>query len=129
MHLQAEADVEAVGDDPLCQLLGVEQAMRAVAPAGCIFAERRREDDGARALLQPMLGRKLAREIVVLAAGENKFHFVIRAQRREIIRPEGAALARTRTLYVHDLVDRARHSLEGALAAGFQQDRVPASEQ
>ena len=76
-----------------------------------------------------MLAREVARKFVVFTRGNDELDLVAPCERREILHPEFAALARAGALHVDDLVDFFRHVFERTFAAGFNQHGVTARKQ
>ena len=65
MNLQAQPCRYIIGEHPLRQLLGIEQAMRRVAGASRVFAKGRRKQDRVDPLAKPMLRDEIPRKLVV----------------------------------------------------------------
>src|SRR4051794_20995023 len=68
-----------------------------------------------------MPAREVARELVIAAATDHKFDFVVRLQDFEIFDMESVALTRVRTLHINDLHNTSRNPLQWPFAAGFDQ--------
>src|SRR5580698_7604586 len=103
--------------------------MRTVACSGGVFAERRRKQDGVHPLRQIVPVSELLRELVVDAAAQDKFNFVVRGQGLEIFLAKSSARARVRTLHVDDLDDPGWNPLQWPLPTSLEQDAVAVVEE
>src|SRR5262249_30486494 len=129
VHLQPEADVELVSEDPFRQDSWIKLAIRGIALGAGILAKYRRKQNAVDLRFQPVLPRKAPCELVVCAIGQDKFNLVKVTQKIQVPHVEGAAFAGSRTLDVHDLVNGWRNSFQIALTTGLQQQGVAASQQ
>ena len=115
VNLQAEARGDVVGEDPLGEFLGIEQAVRSVARAGGGFFECRRKQNGVDAFGQTVAHDEVASEFVIGAVGQYKLDFIVRAERFEIFERERVRFSGMRTLHVYDLDDLLGNMLQGCL--------------
>jgi len=129
VELHAEAGGDVVGEHPLGQFAGIEQAVRSAAVAAGLLAESRRKQNGVHPLSQLIARSKIARELIVCAVAQHKLDLVMGMERIEVLHVEGIGLAGVGAFDIHNLDHASRHMPQRALAARFQQDGVAFIEQ
>src|SRR5581483_3155618 len=92
VNLQTQPDVQAVCNNPLGQLLRIEEALRGVATAGRLLPKCGRKNHRHPTPFEAVHTQELAGEVVVFAAGEHEFDFIMGGERLKVFVAEGAIL-------------------------------------
>ena len=93
MNLQPQPGVQSIRQNPFGQVLGIDHAMGGIAASSRVLAKRRGQNYRADARIQFVLAYEVAREFIIPAAGDDKLHFVVAAQRVKVFDAKCVALA------------------------------------
>jgi len=121
VDLEAEAGVEIVGEHPLGERAGIEQAIFGGASACGSLAKGGREDQSGGVGIQAVGANEVTGVLVILARGEDELELVAGGEGGEVFRTEAQMLAAGGTFDIDNFVNLAGNEFEGTLAAGFEQ--------
>src|SRR5579875_217285 len=119
VQLQPEANRQSMRQNPFREMARIQPI-----PAARRVREYRRKNHLTNPRRQPVPGNEIAGEIIIAAAGNHEFNFVLFVQCAEVGHVESAAFAGIRAFHVDNLNDFLRQGTNKTLAAGFDQDGI-----